>query len=332
MIHRTETRGSGTARRLRGWAALAALLPLGHAGCASIPEVEEIPTAETYYDRGLESLEPERVMFFFKQVDYPSAIESFQEVIDNYPYSEYATLAELKIADIHFDRRAYPEAASYYPDFVELHPRHEMVPHALFRNGLCSYEQIRASDRDQTATFEAISHFRALLERYPSADTAGEARQKLQESEDLLARVDVEVGEFYFDRGEYPAAVERFRSALTEFPSHTGNLTTMSRLGVALIRLGDPVQGEALLSQVLASNPDRELRDLIDSELYEITALPGYAAMLEQVPANGVLQERPSFYQRAFRAGSAPLRLVARPFVLLGSGTGKLVKGLFSWF
>ena len=40
------------------------------------------------------------------------------------PYSEKATLAELKIADIHFERESYEEAASYYQDFVELHPNH----------------------------------------------------------------------------------------------------------------------------------------------------------------------------------------------------------------
>ena len=232
----TAKRRAAAGRRRWGGRALITLALF--AACATNPGTEEdVPTAEGYYQQGLRELEGRRTFIFFRDVNYPKAIELFQEVIDNYPYSEYATLAELKIADIYFDQEKFDEAASYYQDFVELHPRHEMVPHALFRNGLCSYEQIRASDRDQTATFEAISHFRTLLERYPSADTAGEARQRLQESEDLLARVDVEVGEFYFEHGEYHAAVERFRRALTEFPSHTGNLTTMSRLGVALIRL-----------------------------------------------------------------------------------------------
>jgi hypothetical protein len=99
----------------------------------------------------------------------------------------------------------------------------------------------------------------------------------------------------------------------------------MSWLGVALLRSGNAVEGERLLSQVLASNPDRELRELIDSELYEITALPGYNSMLEQVPESGVLRERPSFTRRFLRASTAPLRLI-------GSGAGKAVRALFSIF
>jgi outer membrane protein assembly factor BamD len=332
MSDEAETMRSAVGRLARRTANLGVVLGVLCGACASTPEVEEVPTAETYYNRGLESLEPKRRLLFFKTVDYPVAISNFQEVIDNYPYSEFATLAELQIADVHFDRKAYEEAASYYQDFVELHPRHEMVPYALFRNGLCSFERMGTSDRDQGATREAISHFRALLERYPASENRDEARRRLQEAEDLLAQVDIEVGKFYFDQGEYHAATERFRRALTEFPSHTGNLTTMSMLGVALLRSGNPVDGERLLSQVLASNPDRELRELIDSELYEITALPGYNAMLEQVPESGVLQERPSFTRRLLRAGTAPFRLIAKPFVLIGSGAGKAVQALFSIF
>ncbi len=308
-------------------------LPLAiWAGCASTPETHEVPTAETYYERGLEDLVPHRRLFFFRDVEYESAIENFQQVIDNYPYSEYATLAEIKLADIHYERRQYPEAASYYQDFVELHPRHELVPHALFRSGMCSFEQMSESDRDQTATLQAVSHFRTLLARYPDAETADAAALRLQEAEDLLAQVDLTVGQVYFDRGEYHAAVERFRRALTQFPNHTGNLTTKAMLGVALIRVGDPVQGEAILAEVLASNPDQELRDLIDSELYEITALPGYAAMLAEVPDSPVLRERPPFYKRAWRATTAPFRLAARPFVALGSGAGKLFGAMWGMF
>ncbi len=319
-------------KKLGAIVGLGLAVAISGAGCSSTPEPQEFPTAETYYERGLEGLVPHRRLIFLTEVDYQTAIENFQEVIDNYPYSEYATLAEIKLADVHYERKQYPEAASYYQDFVELHPRHELVPHAMYRSGMCSFQQMRESDRDQTATFEAISHFRTLLRRYPDAETAEDAALRLQEAEDLLAQVDLEVGQFYFERGEYHAAVERFRRALTQFPSHTGHLTTMSMLGVALIRVGDPVSGEAILAEALASNADQELRDLIDSELREITALPGYAAMLEEVPDSPVLRERPPLYKRAWRTTTAPFRLAAKPLIALGSGAGKLFGAMWGMF
>ena len=144
--------------------------------CATAPPEEELPSAESYYQRGVELLKGRRVFLFFTDVDYPEAIESFQEVIDNYPYSEFAVLSELAIADIHFERDEYEEASSYYHDFVELHPNHPKVAYALYRNGLCSYNQMRAADRDQAPTREAVAQFRALLERFPSSEMAPDAQ------------------------------------------------------------------------------------------------------------------------------------------------------------
>jgi outer membrane protein assembly factor BamD len=144
-------------------------------GCASAPPDEEVPSAETYYKRGVEILKGRRVLFFFRDVDHARAVELFQEVIDNYPYSQFATLAELKIADTHFEQGNFEEAASYYQDFVELHPNHPEIPYAILRNGLCAFEQIGGVNHDQTSTAEAIAQFRVLIDRYPGSDEAKEA-------------------------------------------------------------------------------------------------------------------------------------------------------------
>ena len=42
--------------------------------------------------------------------DYKVAIENFQKLKDWYPFSKYAILAELKIADSHYHLEQYEEA------------------------------------------------------------------------------------------------------------------------------------------------------------------------------------------------------------------------------
>ena len=78
------------------------------ASCASTPAVEmdfaDVPSAEELYRQGLEHLAERRSFLFFHTRDYSEAIESFQDVIDNYPYSDYAVLSELKIADAYFEQ------------------------------------------------------------------------------------------------------------------------------------------------------------------------------------------------------------------------------------
>jgi len=240
------------------------------AGCASAPPIEDVPSAESYYAKAEELLEGESVLLFMRDVDYPRAIELFQEVIDNYPYSVYATLAELRIADIHFDRGNYEEARSYYQDFVELHPSHEKVPYAIFRNGLCSFEQMRQPDQDPTPTREAISQFQVLLERYPGAPDAPMARDMLHMAKDRLAQHEIQIGDFYFRRGDYYAAVRRYRQALTAYPEHTQHLRTLAQLGHSLKNMRRFNEAEQLYVEVIHGEPEDEVLDEVLRELEEI--------------------------------------------------------------
>ncbi len=264
--------------------------------CATAPPDEELPSAESYYQRGLKTLEGRRVFLFFHDVDYPKAIESFQEVIDNYPYSEYSLLSELAIADIHFEREAYEEASSYYHDFVELHPNHPKVAYALYRNGLCSYNQMRTSNRDQAPTREAVAQFRALLERFPSSDMAGDARVRLAEAEDRLARQSIDIGDFYFSQHEWHSAVRRYRAALTQYPSHRDRARTMVHLGVALARLQRFGEAESTLRRALELGPEEELRDSAELELDQLANLPLYGPRV--LPKSCVTDPNPSCPQQ----------------------------------
>lgn len=254
--------GGSVARRtlLACWALLAA-------ACASAPVVEQLSSAEEFYNEGLELLKGRKTLLFFHTVDYSEAIARFQEVIDSYPYSEYATLAEIQLADIHFDRKQYEEASSYYEDFVELHPRHPQVPYAIYRKASCGYEQMRSSDRDPTPTHKAVEDFRTLLERFPEFEKAAEVRERLTEAENRLALREIRIGDFYFDGADYHAAVGRYREALSRYPNHTDRVRTLSRLGLALARLHRREEADPVLRQALAENPDRSLRQSVENEL-----------------------------------------------------------------
>ena len=109
--------------------------------------------------------------------EYQDAIDNFQDIIDNYPYSELrGAVANLEIADTYFARERYEEALSYYRDFAELHPDHARVPYALHRAALCHYRQSRDPGRDQTATKLARGPARGPDARFPDTPEAPRAR------------------------------------------------------------------------------------------------------------------------------------------------------------
>ncbi len=256
--------------RIAGW--LASITLALSAGCASSPPVEELPSAETYYQRGLEALEGDSVLFLFTDVDYTLAIELFQEVIDNYPYSDYATLAELKLADVYFEQESYEQSASYYQDFVELHPRHPQVSYALFRQGLCWYQEMAEPDSDQEATRDAMAQFEVLLQRFPHSEHAAEAEKLLAEARDRLALHDLHVADFYFERGVYHAAARRYVDVLEAFPQHEGHKRTLLHLALSLQGIGRTQEASALLEQILQAGADEELLEQVSDALLELPA------------------------------------------------------------
>ena len=128
---------------------------------------EDVGPADELYAEGMKTLQGRRIMGVYRWVDYSEAIELFQSVIDNYPYSEFAVRAELRIADAYFEDRRYDEALSYYRDFAELHPQNPKVPYTVLRSALCHYNQVSSVERDQTATRAALLELEKLIRTYP---------------------------------------------------------------------------------------------------------------------------------------------------------------------
>src|SRR5436190_11037052 len=88
------------------------------------------------YEKGVQEM---------KDKNYLEATRFFESVRNNFPYSQFAALAELAIADMNFERDDYGGAAVAYQDFVKSHPSHAKADYAAFRVGLSHYED-KSSD------------------------------------------------------------------------------------------------------------------------------------------------------------------------------------------
>ena len=183
-------------------------LVVGAAGCAFLTGSKQVESAEELAEKGMESFEEE---------DYKDALKAFNTLKERYPYSRYAILAELKVADAHFYRKEYPEAIGAYEDFVQLHPKNEVIPYVKYQIGVCYYEQMLSIDRDQTPTRLAILSFERLLKEHYDSAYASEATKKINDCRKLLAEHELYVGRFYYKSKHYSAALGRFEGVLTGY-------------------------------------------------------------------------------------------------------------------
>jgi outer membrane protein assembly factor BamD len=214
---------------------LAVAVAIGLAACQTTPDpqaaFEELPPAEELFAQAEAELEGRLVLGVYRRIDYMKAIEIFQSIIDNYPYSEYAVEAELRIADAYFSDGKYEEALSYYRDFSDLHPDHEKVPYTVYRSALCYESQLESPERDQTATRNALLFLDRLLLRHPHSEYAREAEPLWRDLQVRLAESMEQVADFYRDREEYEAAAERYRALLNDHPGLGLDARVLYKLG-----------------------------------------------------------------------------------------------------
>jgi outer membrane protein assembly factor BamD len=176
-------------------------------GCAYF-QSQRVESAEELASKGME---------YFEDEDYEDALQTFTALKERYPYSRYAILAELKVADAHFHRQEYPEAVAAYEDFARLHPKNEAVPYVFFQIGACHYEQLLSKDRDQTATHRAILAFDRLLKAHPNSAYTDKAKEHITTCRELLAEHEMYVGRFYYKSKHFKAALGRFQRVLANF-------------------------------------------------------------------------------------------------------------------
>ena len=233
--------------------ALCVALALAAGGCAASKKdaLADLPSAEELYQEGIDLTEGGVRLWGLDMTDYEKAIDRFQDVVDNYPYSPYAVLAELRIADSYFAQRRWDEALSYYREFSELHPNHEKVPYTIFRSALCHHEQSHDPERDQTATREALTLLGVLIERYPRAPEAAAAEVIWRDLRTRLGRHEMKIGDFYLEQAEHQSAANRYRAVLNEYPGLGLDAEALYKLGVAYTHMNRDDEAQQIFEVIL---------------------------------------------------------------------------------
>jgi outer membrane protein assembly factor BamD len=178
-------------------------------GCSWFASKEEEKTAQELVQDGVDN---------FEDGSYKKAISSFEQLRDWYPFSRFAILAELKIADSYFNLESYADAIFAYEEFEQLHPRNEAIPYVIYRIGRSYFNQIDTIDRDQTHATKALETYRRLARQYPADAYAGMAKSDMVACYQSLSGHEFYVGVFYYKTKNYKAAKARFTAVVEKYP------------------------------------------------------------------------------------------------------------------
>ncbi|SEQ40068.1 Beta-barrel assembly machine subunit BamD [Faunimonas pinastri] len=228
MQHRSSVFSAG---RVRAAVFAAPVLALLMAGCSSKPkaDIDSSDSAEVLYNRGLAEM---------NAGDSKSATKTFNQVNDQYPYSVYARRAVVLSAATNYRRGQYQDAINDAKRYTTLYPTGEDAAYAQYLIGMSYFHQIPDVTRDQDQSKKAIDAMQLLVDKYPDSQYAVDGRKRLQIAKDQLAGKELQIGRYYEERHEYLAAVNRFKSVVTDYQSTREVEEALLRLVECYLALG----------------------------------------------------------------------------------------------
>jgi outer membrane protein assembly factor BamD len=171
--------------------------------------------------------------------------EYFRQLVDSYPQSPYRADAKLGVGDTYIGEgtaEAFVLGINEFREFLSYYPTHPRADYAQYKLGMAHFYQMRAPERDQTETRDAIRELEAFVQRYPSSALLPEGQKHLREAKDRLALADYRVGFFYYRIKWYPGSIDRFTTLLQRDPAYTNRDAVYYYLAESLAKAGRPAE------------------------------------------------------------------------------------------
>lgn len=213
-------------------------------GMFSRDNVEPLVPAEELYASAQTNISNQR---------YLAAIADLERLEKQHPFSDTNERGLALLTRTNFEASRFPETVRSADRFLALYPNSSEAAQVMFLKGSAYYRQITDITRDQELASDAIDTFTQLQARFPNSPYAEQSRQMVLVARDQVAGKEMSVGRYYLGNGQFPAAINRFRTVVEDHETSTHVEEALFRLTESYLRLG--LVGEAQTAgAVLGSN------------------------------------------------------------------------------
>lgn len=179
--------------------------------------------------------------------NYERAIQIYRNLTTRYPFGRHAEQSQLDMA-FAMQRAGQGEAALTTLDrFIRTYPTHPNIDYARYLKGLVHYDTAmgflrrlfpaQIIDRDQESARRSFNAFQELIQLHPQSRYVADARQRMVYLRNVLAEYEMTVGEYYYRRGAYIAAVRRARYLIETYPEAPANVDALELMERSYRRL-----------------------------------------------------------------------------------------------
>ena len=181
--------------------------------CSSVTDPSEVyknETAQHIFERGETAL---------RDHSYQEAIKRFEALSVQYPFGRDTQMSQLHIIYAYYMTSDYALSEAAADQFIHAYPANPHVDYAYFMRGQAHYfqnmgvfERLFAVDlatRDLGQIKKSYADFAEVVRLFPHSAYAPAAHQYMIYLRNTLADHELEVAQYYFDRGAYVAAANR---------------------------------------------------------------------------------------------------------------------------
>jgi outer membrane protein assembly factor BamD len=173
-----------------------------------------------------------------------------------YPYSEEAKKAVLMAAVAYKKAGKGPEAVAAARRYLSVHPGTKDAAQAQEIIASSYFDRISTPSRDQGETKKAITEMETLVRRYPDSEYANETKKKIKLARDTLAAAEMNVGRYWEKKGNYLAAVNRFKTVVTDYQQTAHVEEALMRLTECYMALGIVTEAQTAAAILGRNFPD----------------------------------------------------------------------------
>ena len=231
----------------------------------------------------VDSKQPDKALFdkamvALKKGKFDVARLDLQTMLNTYPDSEYRMRAKLAVGDTWFKEggtAALAQAEAEYKDFITFFPQAPEAAEAQMKVGDIYYQQMEKPDRDYNNAQNAEREYRTMINMFPDSSLIPRAKQKLRETQEVLAERETQIGLYYQAKENYTASIARLQTVVDTYPLY-------SKSDMALLSIGDSYAGEAHTVQMAPGLPGA-VRERLRA-FYQDRAAAAYSKVITRYP------------------------------------------------
>jgi outer membrane protein assembly factor BamD len=223
------------------------------AGCSlfgkkEVADEPDVPAGELY----------NQALFLMQEGKLRQAVTRFDEVDKQHPYTEYARKALIMSAFTNYRLGRYDDCVESAKRYLSLYPSSDDAGYAQYMIGQSYFKQIPDVTRDQESTQRALDAMQQVIDRYPNSEYVDDAQKAILVARDQLAGKEMQIGRYYLERKEYPAAINRFKVVVQEYANTRQVEEALYRLTTAYYAMGIVPEAQTAAAVLGHNFPDSQ--------------------------------------------------------------------------